>query len=100
MVVFFAMLMGAMALIAIPTSMQTVGQAQGAAYKVYGIINRIPAINSEDTGIANNCDSVTGIELNYRWHKEGHNIWNYRIQECCVSLPHTTRCANFKRSFA
>jgi hypothetical protein len=50
MVVFFSMLIGAMALIAIPTSVQSVGQGQSAAFKVFGVINRIPSIDTESTG--------------------------------------------------
>lgn len=47
MVVFFSMLIGAMALIAIPTSLQSVGQGQSAAFKVYSVINRVPPIDAE-----------------------------------------------------
>lgn len=50
MVVFFSMLMGAMALIAVPTSLQSVAQGQAAAFKVYGVINRIPPIDAESEG--------------------------------------------------
>jgi hypothetical protein len=52
MVVFFSMLIGAMALIAIPTSLQSVGQGQSAAFKVFNVINRIPSIDAESEGIA------------------------------------------------
>lgn len=47
MIVFFSMLIGAMALIAIPTSLQSVGQGQAAAFKVFTVINRIPSIDAE-----------------------------------------------------
>ncbi|KAJ3053457.1 Multidrug resistance protein 1 [Rhizophlyctis rosea] len=46
MVVFFAMLMGAMALIILPPSMSAFGSARGAAAKIYGTIDRVPSIDS------------------------------------------------------
>lgn len=51
MVVFFSMLRGAMALISVPSALQAVGQGQAAAFKVYGVINRVPIIDSESEGI-------------------------------------------------
>ena len=51
MVVFFSMLMGAMGLIAVPTSLQAVGQGQAAAFKVFNVINRVPTIDSESEGL-------------------------------------------------
>ncbi len=50
MVVFYAMLIGGQSLITIPTSLQSVVQGQSAAFRVYAIINRVPEIDSENTG--------------------------------------------------
>ncbi|KAJ3036334.1 Multidrug resistance protein 1 [Rhizophlyctis rosea] len=50
MVVFFAMLMGAMALIILPPSISAFGSARGAASKIYATIDRVPAIDSAGEG--------------------------------------------------
>lgn len=52
MVVFFSMMIGIMGLISIPTSVQAVAQAQSAGFKVFGIINRVPEIDSANPGNA------------------------------------------------
>lgn len=42
-----------MALIAIPTSLQSVGQGQSAAFKVFAVIDRTPTIDAESEGTLN-----------------------------------------------
>ncbi|KAL7752500.1 hypothetical protein RI367_002034 [Sorochytrium milnesiophthora] len=49
MVVFFAMLMGAMALIILPPNMSAVATARGAAHKIFAVIDRAPPIDSSST---------------------------------------------------
>ncbi|KAI9205902.1 P-loop containing nucleoside triphosphate hydrolase protein [Polychytrium aggregatum] len=46
LVVFFAMIMGAMSLIILPTNLAAVSNARGAAYKIYSVIDRVPTIDS------------------------------------------------------
>lgn len=53
MVVFFGMLIGAMALMAIPANLQAITTAQGAAWKVFNVIERTPSIDTANkTGLA------------------------------------------------
>ncbi|KAI9208122.1 P-loop containing nucleoside triphosphate hydrolase protein, partial [Polychytrium aggregatum] len=49
LVVFFSMIMGAMALIMLPTNLSAVSNARGAAFKIYAIIDRVPTIDSLST---------------------------------------------------
>jgi ATP-binding cassette subfamily B (MDR/TAP) protein 1 len=49
MVVFFAMIMGAMALLQLPQNLSAVSSACGAAYKIYATIDRVPAIDPDNT---------------------------------------------------
>jgi ABC-type multidrug transport system fused ATPase/permease subunit len=46
LVVFFAMLIGAMSLMGIPPNVQAITTAQGAAWKVFHVIERVPVIDS------------------------------------------------------
>ncbi|KAI9208123.1 P-loop containing nucleoside triphosphate hydrolase protein [Polychytrium aggregatum] len=49
LVVFFSMIIGAMALIMLPTNLSAVSNARGAAFKIYAIIDRVPTIDSLST---------------------------------------------------
>ncbi|CEJ01545.1 Putative ABC multidrug transporter mdr1 [Rhizopus microsporus] len=49
LVVFFAMIMGAMALLQLPQNLSAVSSACGAAYKIYATIDRVPAIDPDNT---------------------------------------------------
>ncbi|KAI9311518.1 P-loop containing nucleoside triphosphate hydrolase protein [Dichotomocladium elegans] len=52
MVVFFAMLNGAMQLIQLPPNLSAVSTACGAAYKIYATIDRVPEIDTDsETGL-------------------------------------------------
>ncbi|KAL0079202.1 P-loop containing nucleoside triphosphate hydrolase protein [Phycomyces blakesleeanus] len=53
MVVFFAMIMGAMALLQLPPNFAAITTASGAAYKIFETIERIPDIDA---------DSIEGIQ--------------------------------------
>ncbi|KAI8806224.1 P-loop containing nucleoside triphosphate hydrolase protein [Cladochytrium replicatum] len=46
LIVFFSMLIGAMAFIIIPPNLSAVSEARGAAYKIFGTIDRIPEIDA------------------------------------------------------
>lgn len=46
LVVFFAMLIGVMSLITLPTSIQNITGGMGAAYSIYKVIDRVPDIDS------------------------------------------------------
>ncbi|KAI8983617.1 P-loop containing nucleoside triphosphate hydrolase protein [Pilobolus umbonatus] len=50
MVVFYAMMMGAMSLLQLPPNFSAISSARGAAYKIYGTIDRLPKINKELKG--------------------------------------------------
>ncbi|KAI8638525.1 putative ABC transporter protein [Parasitella parasitica] len=45
LVVFFAMIMGAIALLQLPPNLSAVSSACGAAYKIYNTIDRVPSID-------------------------------------------------------
>ncbi|KAG0749530.1 hypothetical protein G6F57_002450 [Rhizopus arrhizus] len=47
LVVFFAMLMGAMALLQLPPNLSAVSSGSGAAYKIYSTIDRVPDIDPD-----------------------------------------------------
>ncbi|KAL0087186.1 P-loop containing nucleoside triphosphate hydrolase protein [Phycomyces blakesleeanus] len=53
LIVFFAMIMGAMALLQLPPNLSAVSSACGAAYKIYSTIDRIPDIDP---------DSIEGLK--------------------------------------
>lgn len=53
LVVFFAMIMGAIALLQLPPNLSAVSSACGAAYKIYATLDRVPSIDVDDqTGLA------------------------------------------------
>ncbi|KAI7890516.1 P-loop containing nucleoside triphosphate hydrolase protein [Mucor mucedo] len=53
LVVFFAMIMGAIALLQLPPNLSAVSSACGAAHKIYSTIDRVPLIDTDnDSGIA------------------------------------------------
>ncbi|KAJ1553462.1 ATP-binding cassette, sub-B (MDR TAP), member 4, partial [Cladochytrium tenue] len=63
LVVFFSMLMGTFAVIAIPNNLAAVSSARGAALKIYTTIDRLPTIDPySDDGIKAN-DVVGNIEF-------------------------------------
>ncbi|KAI8071539.1 p-glycoprotein [Gongronella butleri] len=47
LVVFFAMIIGAFALLQLPPNISAVSSAAGAAYKIYATIDRVPEIDSD-----------------------------------------------------
>ncbi|KAI8381003.1 P-loop containing nucleoside triphosphate hydrolase protein [Radiomyces spectabilis] len=49
MVVFFAMIMGAIALLQLPPNLSAVSSAAGAAYKIFETIDRVPDIDPDST---------------------------------------------------
>jgi ATP-binding cassette subfamily B (MDR/TAP) protein 1 len=49
LVVFFAMIMGAIALLQLPPNLSAVSSASGAAYKIYSTIDRVPEIDADST---------------------------------------------------
>ncbi|KAI9264807.1 putative ABC transporter protein [Sporodiniella umbellata] len=55
LVVFFAMIIGAMALLQLPPNLSAVSSGCGAAYKIYSTIDRVPDIDP---------DSVSGLKPN------------------------------------
>ncbi|CAO3617631.1 unnamed protein product [Cunninghamella echinulata] len=50
LVVFFAMIIGAIALLQIPPNISAVSSAAGAAYKIFATIDRVPEIDSDMKG--------------------------------------------------
>lgn len=48
LIVFFSMLIGAMALITVPPGISAFSNARGAAHKIYNVIDRVPPIDSFD----------------------------------------------------
>ncbi|KAI8094285.1 putative ABC transporter protein [Thamnidium elegans] len=53
LVVFFAMIMGAIALLQLPPNLSAVSSACGAAYKIFATLDRVPSIDVDDqTGLA------------------------------------------------
>ncbi|KAI8351787.1 P-loop containing nucleoside triphosphate hydrolase protein [Choanephora cucurbitarum] len=50
LVVFFAMIMGAIALLQLPPNLSAVSSACGAAYKIYSTIDRVPPIDVDQKG--------------------------------------------------
>ncbi|CEP15267.1 hypothetical protein [Parasitella parasitica] len=50
LVVFFAMIMGAIALLQLPPNLSAVSSACGAAYKIYNTIDRVPSIDVDVKG--------------------------------------------------
>ncbi|GAN06864.1 multidrug resistance protein 1 [Mucor ambiguus] len=50
LVVFFAMIMGAIALLQLPPNLSAVSSACGAAYKIYSTVDRVPAIDVDTQG--------------------------------------------------
>ncbi|KAI9481192.1 MAG: P-loop containing nucleoside triphosphate hydrolase protein [Benjaminiella poitrasii] len=50
LVVFFAMIMGAIAFLQLPPNLSAVSSACGAAYKIYSTIDRVPSIDSDNQG--------------------------------------------------
>ncbi|KAF7732288.1 ATP-binding cassette, sub-B (MDR TAP), member 4 [Apophysomyces ossiformis] len=48
LVVFFAMIMGAISLLQLPPNLAAVSSAAGAAYKIYATIDRVPEIDPDD----------------------------------------------------
>ncbi|KAJ3070270.1 ATP-binding cassette, sub-B (MDR TAP), member 4 [Podochytrium sp. JEL0797] len=49
LVTFFSLMMGSFALMMIPQNLAAVGSARGAAYKIFGTIDRVPVIDSFST---------------------------------------------------
>jgi ATP-binding cassette subfamily B (MDR/TAP) protein 1 len=49
LVVFFAMIMGAIALLQLPPNLSAVSSGCGAAYKIYTTIDRVPDIDTDNT---------------------------------------------------
>ncbi|KAI9318133.1 putative ABC transporter protein [Dichotomocladium elegans] len=49
LVVFFAMIIGAMTLMQLPPNLSAVSTAAGAAYKIYATIDRVPEIDVDNT---------------------------------------------------
>lgn len=49
MIVFYSLMMGAMSLMMLPPNLSAISSASGAAYKIFNTIDRVPAINKEDT---------------------------------------------------
>ncbi len=49
MVVFFAMIIGAMALLQLPPNLSAVSSGCGAAYKIYNTISRVPEIDVDSS---------------------------------------------------
>jgi ATP-binding cassette subfamily B (MDR/TAP) protein 1 len=54
MVVFYALMMGAMSLMELPQNLAAVSSASGAAYKIFKTIDRVPEINKQAPGIIPN----------------------------------------------
>ncbi|OZJ02078.1 hypothetical protein BZG36_04954, partial [Bifiguratus adelaidae] len=50
LVVFMSMMMGTMALIQLPPQVSAMGSAQGAAYRIFATIDRIPVIDTANEG--------------------------------------------------
>ncbi|OAC98869.1 hypothetical protein MUCCIDRAFT_149394 [Mucor lusitanicus CBS 277.49] len=50
LVVFFAMIMGAIALLQLPPNLSAVSSACGAAYKIYSTVDRVPSIDVDTQG--------------------------------------------------
>ncbi|KAL9551757.1 hypothetical protein MBANPS3_004113 [Mucor bainieri] len=50
LVVFFAMIMGAIALLQLPPNLSAVSSACGAAYKIYSTVDRVPSIDIDAQG--------------------------------------------------
>lgn len=48
LVVFFAMIIGAISLLQLPPNLSAVSSACGAAYKIYSTIDRVPSIDADD----------------------------------------------------
>ncbi|KAL0079725.1 P-loop containing nucleoside triphosphate hydrolase protein [Phycomyces blakesleeanus] len=59
LVVFFAMIMGAMALLQLPPNLSAVSSACGAAYKIYDTIERVPEIDP-DSSLGSQPANITG----------------------------------------
>jgi ATP-binding cassette subfamily B (MDR/TAP) protein 1 len=59
LVVFFAMIMGAIALLQLPPNLSAVSSACGAAYKIYATVDRVPSIDADAQG-GLNPEKITG----------------------------------------
>lgn len=65
LVVFFAMMLGSMALTQLPPSLSAVSSACGAAQTIYATIDRIPAIDADDTSFGDITSPLKG-EIEFR----------------------------------